>query len=275
MRNNLRNHLKALLPILGLLAASCATTPPGGAAAYCLPGDGETQAYVKGDESRAVLGPLAESLGIEDFDQIEPLLDRTDRIYLVMRGNELFVQGEGDYSRGMINLSLGTNREWEKRKIGRYKVYESEETGLQIVFPDSRFFFLSRGSIGELLSLYSRGGSPYYPFDDRQKEQEALLVNWLLEGGNRLPLQDVIKTPFAAVELAITPAEEGFLLDVTLRGEAGKGRVLGSALKFFLLASVGRDVMKAESEIGDDFARIVDIGVDPDFLVGLLGQESL
>ena len=42
-------------------------------------------------------------------------------------------------------------------------------------------------------------------------------------------------------------------------------------MKLFLLASIGRDVMKSSLDTGDDYARMSDIPVDFDFLLGLLG----
>jgi hypothetical protein len=261
--------------VLGGIFTSCTTLPDYETVGFCLPQNGDRVIYIQGKNSKLLLEPMAGSLGVEEYEEIEPLLEQTDRIYLVNRGEELFIQGEGDYSKGRINFFLGTNRDWKKRKIGPFGTYESESTGLQIIFPDSHFFFLSMGNLAEILASYQEGGSPFFPFERDREKQESFLMTIDLERGAFLPIQEIIKTPFTMIEVALTPSEEeSFLMDVTLWGEEGKGRMLGTALKIFLLTSIGRDVMRAETKTGDNFAQIIDINVKLDFLMNMLGLEG-
>ncbi len=265
--------LKGLL-ISGLFLSllSCVTVPVNLAAAYYLPSDGDRVLYLDGSRADDFLRPMADSLNMEDYEKIRPIMEKTARIYLVTRDDVLYVQGQGDYNRGFINFFLGANREWEKEKIGPFKAYHARSAALQIAFPDNFTFLISNGSLSDLLDSYYGGGTQEYPFDPLREREESLLLRLSLDRGNLIPLQSFMKTNFRAAEMALSPGEDGrLLMDVRLEGEEKSGKLLGSALKLFLLASLGRDVMKASLETGSDYALMSDIPVDYDFLLGLIG----
>ncbi|MDC7224902.1 MAG: hypothetical protein PQJ60_14235 [Spirochaetales bacterium] len=266
-----KTHRSVLISsFLFLFMLSCQTVPVNKGTAYYLPGEGDRILYLDGGEADRFLKPMADSLGMEGYGKIQPILKETDRIYLVTRGEALYIQGQGEYSTGFINLVLGTNREWRKEKIGPYRAYRSESTALEVAFPDGNTFLLSQGGMEELLDAYHGGGSQDYPFPADREEGEALLLRLSLEEGNVFPVQ--LKTPLKTAEMALTPGEgETLYMDVGLWGDENSGRLMGSALKLFLLASVGRAAMNSPVETGDDYALIRDVPVDFDFLMKMMG----
>ncbi|MDC7220397.1 MAG: hypothetical protein PQJ59_10675 [Spirochaetales bacterium] len=271
-KNKTTAHIGLLLTLLLWLFFSCSTVPVNTGQAYYLPADGERVLYLAGAEADRFLRPMADSLGVEDYGKIEPILEETDRFYLVSRGDALFIQGQGDYNTGFINFVLGANRGWEKEKIGPFKTYRSESTSLQLAFPDGKTFLMSQGHLEEILDAYFAGGSQDYPFSSDLEGKEALLVRLDLEGEGALSLQSVLNMPLRTALIALSPAQgETLLMDVELVGEEQSGRLMGTALKLFLLASVGRDAMKAALETGNDYARVTDVPVDLDFLMNMIG----
>ncbi len=267
-----KNIFPILIILLSLIFFSCRTVPVNEGAAYYLPDDGDRTLYLDGSKAEAFLRPMTESFGVDDYESIEPLLKATERIYLVTRGEALFIQGQGDYNTGFISFVLRTNRDWKKEKIGPFKTYYSQSTSLQLAFPDSRTFFISQGNLSDLLEAYHGGGSVHYPFTPEREKSESLLLRLSLDKGDLLPMQELLKIPFKSAEMALSPGEDDLLLmDVSLRGEENSGRVMGTALKLFLLASVGRSVMNSPMETGNDFASISDVSVDLDFLLDMIG----
>lgn len=272
MRSRLEAKIFGTLFLSALILISCATVPVNLTKAYYLPAEGGKTLYLNGSGAELFLEPLAETMGVDDYGKIKPILEKTEKIYLVNERNVLYIQGRGDYNSGFINLFLKANREWQKEKIGPFKAYRSRSTGLQMAFPDRSTFLISDGALSDLLDSYFIGGSQDYPFDPAREKEESLLLRYSLEKDSVIPLQSYMKTPFKMIEIALTPREDGLLLmDVKLQGEEKSGRFLGTALKLFLLASIGRDVMKSSLDSGDDYARMSDIPVDFDFLLGLLG----
>jgi hypothetical protein len=255
------------------LLASCQTLPENFTHAYYLPQEGERHLYMKGNEADHLLKPMADSFGMDEYGKIEPILEETDRIYLVTKGDAIYIQGQGDYNAGFISFILGANRDWEKEKIGSFKAYRSVSTSMELIFPDERTFLLSQGNLTELLDLYQRGGSQSYPFTTEEEAAEALLLRVSLEGEDVLPMQSFLKTSLKMVEIGLNPLEGGNVsLDVILWGEENSGRLLGSALKLFFMASLGRSAMDIPLESGNDYARMNDVPVDFDFLINMIGN---
>ena len=270
----LHNSVRLLLMPVVFMAVlfSCKTVPANPGMAYYLPADGDRVLSLDGKDADRFLRPMADSMGMEDYEKIKPILEETDRFYLVTRGEALFIQGQGNYNTGFISFVLGSNRDWKKEKIGPFKTYRSESTSMQLAFPDDRTFLISQGYISDLLDSYYGGGSMEYPFSAEKEKSESLLIRVSLEDGEGLPMQDILKIPFKSAELALSAGDgELFLMDVALKGEKDSGRIMGTALKLFLLTSVGREVMKAPMETGNDYASISDVSVDFDFLLNMIG----
>jgi hypothetical protein len=174
-----------------LVLAGCATAPVRPAAQWLgvLP-DGATL-YVSLDvkSSADVLRAALEQAG-PDVREVEPLLDRTNRLYAAVERDEgsasrVSMVALGTYPAGLIRSRLCGSRSWKtvRSPVGKY--YSSARTGLQVGVPNGYAVLVSTGSLETLLARFAAPTAPAIPTEAAEDMDRADLVLYLpgLPGG--------------------------------------------------------------------------------------------
>jgi hypothetical protein len=189
-----------------LLIAGCATAPVRPSAQWLgvLPDSATLYLALDVQRSADVLRAALAQAG-PDVQEIEPLLERTDRLYASVEmapgsPSRISVVALGSYPAGLIRSRLCGSRSWKtvKSPAGRY--YVSAKNGLQVGVPGGYAVLASTGSVETLLARLEAPIAPAMPPDAAEGMDRADLSLYLPElpgglggvpGGATLPILEV------------------------------------------------------------------------------------
>ncbi len=189
-----------------LLIAGCATAPVRPSAQWLGVLPDSATLYVSLDVQRSadVLRSAFEQAG-PDLRDVEPLLERTDRLYAAVEMAEgspsrISVVALGSYPAGLIRSRLCGSRSWKTVKSPAGKYYVSSKAGLQVGVPGGYAVLASTGSIETLLARFAAPIAPAMPPEAAEGMDQADLSLYLPElpgglggvpGGAALPIREV------------------------------------------------------------------------------------
>jgi hypothetical protein len=196
----------AAAALLALALAGCATAPARPAAQWLgvLPDTSTLFVSLDVERSADVLRAALERAG-PDLREVEPMLERTNRLYAAVETAEgsasrISLVALGSYPAGLIRSRLCGSRSWKtvKSPVGKY--YVSVKTGMQVGVPGGYAVLVSSGSIETLLTRFAAPTAPAMPAEAAEDMDRADLVLYLPElpggfpgasGGAALPIREV------------------------------------------------------------------------------------
>jgi hypothetical protein len=189
-----------------LLIAGCATAPVRPSAQWLGVLPDSATLYVSLDVQRSadVLRSVLEQAG-PDLRDVEPLLERTDRLYASVEmvegsASRVSMVALGSYPAGLIRSRLCGSRSWKTVKSPAGKYYVSVKTGLQVGVPGGYAVLASTESVESLLARLDAPVAPAMPPDAAEGMDRADLSLYLPElpgglsgvpGGAALPIREV------------------------------------------------------------------------------------
>jgi hypothetical protein len=189
-----------------LMIAGCATAPVRPAAQWLGVLPDSATLYVSLDVQRSadVLRSALEQAG-PDLRDVEPLLERTDRLYAAVETVEgssprVSMVALGSYPAGLIRSRLCGSRSWKTVKSPAGKYYVSSKAGLQVGVPGGYAVLASTGSMETLLARFAAPIAPAMPPEAAEGMDTADLSLYLPElpgslpgssGGAQLPIREV------------------------------------------------------------------------------------
>jgi len=189
-----------------LWLAGCATAPVRPSAQWLgvLPDSATLYLALDVQGSADVLRSALEQAG-PDVQEIEPLLERTDRLYASVEmtpgsPSRVSVIALGSYPAGLIRSRLCGSRSWKTVKSPAGSYYVSAKNGLQVGVPGGYAVLASTGSVETLLARLEAPIAPAMPPDAAEGMDRADLSLYLPElpgglggvtGGATLPILEV------------------------------------------------------------------------------------
>ena len=189
-----------------LLIAGCATAPvrPSSEWLGVLPDSATLYVSLDVQRSADVLRSALEQAG-PDAQEVEPLLERTDRLYASVEMAEgspsrISVIALGSYPAGLLRSRLCGSRSWKTVKSSAGKYYVSVKNGLQVGVPGGYAVLASTGSVETLLARLDAPMAPAMPPDAAEGMDRADLSLYLPElsggiggvpGAAALPIREV------------------------------------------------------------------------------------
>jgi hypothetical protein len=189
-----------------LLITGCATAPVRPAAEWLgvLPDAATLYVSLDVERSADVLRSAFEQAG-PSASEVEPLLERTDRVYAAVETAEgaaarISMVALGSYPAGLIRSRLCGSRSWDTVKSPAGTYYVSTKTGLQVGVPGRYAVLVSSGSMETLIARFKAPIAPAIPPDAAEGMDTADLALYLPElpgilpgvsGGVSLPIREV------------------------------------------------------------------------------------
>jgi hypothetical protein len=176
-----------------LLLAGCATAPVRPAAQWLGVLPDSATLYVSLDVGRSA-DVLRSALGQAgpDVQKVEPLLERTRRLYAAVEtaagsSPRISMVAIGSYPAGLIRSRLCGSRSWKTVKSPAGKYYVSSKAGLQVGVPGGYAVLASTGSMETLLARFAAPIAPAMPLEAAEGMDQADLSLYLPELPGSLP----------------------------------------------------------------------------------------